>query len=177
VRELELCRELSRKFCKDIGATPFSINKGGLTHPDLLVKTKLKISDENGVVKNVPMWYGEARGIEGKTCCLVSALEPDPDKLEIACVIGFKNTQGELQADAVRAAFRYDWANDEDYGVLVMRAGDRWLELSLSQRLQLALGFENMVQDGVLWHPQPDVPEELRKNLSDIIALDEDAEQ
>lgn len=177
MREVELCKELSRKFCKDIGATPFSLNKAGLTHPDLLVKTKLKLSDENGVVKNVPLWYGEAVGLEGKTCCLLAALEPDPDKLEVACVIGFKDTQDQLQEDAVRAAFRYDWANEEDYGILVMRAGDRWLELSLSQRLQLALGFENMVQDGVLWNPQPNVPEELRKNLSDIISLDEEAEQ
>lgn len=172
MRDSNLCRELSRKLCKDLGATPFSIRKTGLTHSDLLVKSVLKISDEKGLVKEAPMWYGEVTGSEGLVCCLMAALDDDPDNLEIVCVIGFKNIRGELQEDAVRAGFHYDWANDSDDGTLIMRAGDKWLALSVGQRLQLALGFENMVQEGAQWNPAPSVPEELRMNLSEIIEVD-----
>lgn len=172
--EFNLCKELSKKLSKDLGATPFSIGKTSLTNKDFLVKSTIKIQDEKGVVKNIPMWYGEAQGLEGKTCCLLAALDDNPDTLEIAVVIGFKNFEDELQQDAVRAGFRYDWANDEDKGILIVKAGDKWLEVSLAQRLQLALGFEHMVQDGVLWNPVVEVPEELRKNLSEIIEVDEE---
>ena len=172
MRDFDLCRELSRKLCKDIGATPFSLTKAGLTHPDLLVKNTLNIQDEKGLVRKAPMWYGEALGAEGLLCCLLAALDDNPDSLEIACVIGFKNSSGELQEDAVRMGFRYDWANDTDAGTLIMRAGDKWLPISVGQRLQLALGFENMVQDGALWNAAAKVPEELRKNLSEIIEVD-----
>jgi hypothetical protein len=175
VRDPELCRELSRKLCKDLGATPFSLKKAGITHPDLLVKEPLKIADENGLVKKAPVWYGEAFGVEGIMCCLLTALDDKSDSLEIVCVIGFKNQSGELQEDAVRVGFRYDWASEGDVGTLIMRAGNKWLALSLAQKLQLALGFENMVQDGILWRQGPNVPEELRKNLSEIIEVDEEA--
>lgn len=166
-----LYRELSRKLCKDLGGTPFSLHKVGLTHKDLSVKSTLKVQDEKGVVKKPPMWYGEAMGSDGLMCCLMAALDDDPDSLEVACVIGFKNIRGELQEDAVRIGFRYDWSDEADTGTILMRAGDKWLPISLSQRLQLALGFENMVQDGVLWEPRQ-VPEELKKNLSEIIEVD-----
>lgn len=171
--EFNLCRELSRKLAKDLGATPFSLGKISTTHKDLLVKSTLKIQDEKGIVKNIPMWYGEAQGIEGKTCCLLAALDPYLDSLEFAAVIGFKDFEDEFQKDAVRVGFRYDWSNDEDKGTLIVKAGEQWIEVSLAQRLQLALGFEHMVQDGVVWNPAG-VPEELRKNLSEIIEVDEE---
>jgi len=167
-----LNRELSRKLSKDLGATPFSLGKTSLTHKDLLVKSTLKVQDDKGLVKKIPMWYGEAFGIEGKTCCLLTALDPSLDSLEIAAVVGFKDIEDNLQEDAVRVGFRYDWANEDDKGTLIVKAGDKWIEVSLAQRLQLALGFEHMVQDGVLWQPG-EPPEELRKNLSEIIEVDE----
>lgn len=170
---IALCKELSKKLAQDFGATPFSLGQVSLTHKDLLVKSTLKVQDEKGVVKNIPMWYGEALGMEGKTCCLLTALDPNPDSLEIACIIGFKDVEDHLQEDAVRAGFRYDWSNEDDKGTLIVRAGDKWLEVSLAQRLQLALGFEHMVQDGVMWQPG-EVPEEFRKNLSEIIEVDEE---
>lgn len=176
MKDFDLCRELSRKLCKDLGATPFSITKAGLTHEDLRIQSDLKVQDENDVVKEVPMWYGEANGLEGRTCCLLAALDPDPDSLEIVCVIGFKTFDGEIQPGYTRTGFRYDWANDDDHGTLIMFAKDKCLEMSMSQRLQLALGFECMVQEGVLWNPQGKVPDEFRKNLSDIISLDENKE-
>jgi len=54
----------------------------------------------------------------------------------------------------------------------LVKSGDKWLPMMLTQRLQLALGLENMVQDGVHWMPQSKVPEEFRKNLSEIIEVD-----
>lgn len=167
-----LYRELSRKLCKDLGATPFSLRKVGLTHKDLLVKSFLKVQDEEGVVKRPPTWYGEALGADGLMCCLMAALDDDPDSLEVACVIGFKDIKGKLQEDAVRIGFRYDWSDESDSGTIVMLAGDKWLPISLAQRLQLALGFENMVQEGAIWESRGQVPEELRKNLSEIIEVD-----
>jgi len=175
MREFELCKQLSRKMCKDLGVTPFSITKASLTHQDLSVPSNLKIQEEDGSIKVIPMWYGEANGGEGITCCLMAGLDANPETLEIVCVIGFKDFFGEIQSSALRAGFRYDWTNDEDGGTLVFRAKERWLEFTLAQRLQFALGFEYMVQDGVLWNSQPKVPEEFRKNLSEIISLDEDS--
>ena len=175
MREFELCRELSRKLCKDLGATPFSLRKAGLTHPDLQVRGSLRVSDEKGVVEEVPMWYGEVLGVEGLMCCLLAVLDESPESLEVACIIGFKNAHGELEAQAIRAGFRYDWGSDSDEGILIMKVKDQWVGLSLAQRLQLSLGFENMVQEGALWKPAPNVPEEFRKNLSEIIEVDNEA--
>ncbi len=173
MREMELCRELSRKICKDLGATPFSIGKVSITHEDLLTKQSLKLRDEKGVVNNVPLWYGEAYGQHGLMCCLLAAIDQDPDSLEIACIIGFKNTKGEIEASSTRCGFRYDWTDDSDPGTLLVKSNDKWLPMTLTQRLQLALGLENMVQDGVLWSQQPKVPEEFRNNLSEIIEVDD----
>lgn len=172
MREVELCRELSRKMAKDLGATPFSIGKASLTHEDLLVKPALRIEGEKGVVTTVPLWYGEAYGQQGLMCCLLAALDQDPDNLEIACVIGFKNTQGEIQNSSPIVGFKYDWTDDLDPGILLVKSNDKWLPMTLSQRLLLALGLENMTQDGILWTQQPKVPEEFRANLSEIIEVD-----
>jgi hypothetical protein len=173
MREFALCKELSLKLAKDLGATPFSIGKVSLTHSDLLTKKMLNVSDEDGVVRKIPIWYGEAKGSEGTVCCLLSGLDVDPDKLEFACVIGFKDFSGEFQSDSIRMSFHYDWANDEDPGTIVMKAGDKWLPISLAQRLQLILGFETMVQDGILWQSSSNIPEELQKDLAEIIEVDE----
>jgi hypothetical protein len=172
MREIELCHELSKKICKDLGATPFSIGKVSLTHEDLLVKPSMIVRDEKGVDNTVPVWYGEAYGQQGLMCCLLTALDQDPDNLEIACIIGFKDTKGVVQSSAVRVGFKYDWTDDSDPGSLLVKSNDKWLPMTLTQRLQLALGLENMVQDGVLWTQQSKVPEEFRNNLSEIIEVD-----
>lgn len=172
MREMELCRELSRKICKDLGATPFSIGKVSLTHEDLRVKQQLKLQDEKGLVKNVPLWYGEGQGLNGQMCCLLAALDENPDSLELAFVIGFKDSSGDIRQDSARVGFKYDWSDDADPGVLLVKANDKWLPMALNQRLQLALGLENMVQEGVLWNAQPRVPGEFRENLSEIIEVD-----
>lgn len=172
MREMELCRDLTRKICKDLGATPFSIGKVSVTHEDLLTKPALNLRDEKGVVSSVPLWYGEALGQNGIMCCLLSALNQDPDNLEIAAIIGFKDQKGEVLDSAIRVGFQYDWTDDSDSGTFLVKSGDKWLPMMLTQRLQLALGLENMVQDGVHWMPQSKVPEEFRKNLSEIIEVD-----
>lgn len=168
----DLNKELSRKLCKDLGLTPFSFGKVGLTHNDLSIKSSIKVQEEEGLVRNLPMWYGEALGSEGLMCCLLVALDSDPDSLEAACVIGFKDIKGDLQEDAVRIGFRYDWSDDSDQGMVVMRAGDKWLPANLTQRLKLAIGFEQMIQEGVFWAASSNIPEALRKNLSEIIEVD-----
>lgn len=173
MREFALCKELSIKLAKDLGATPFSIGKESLTHSELMTNFTLKVSDEDGSeVRNVPVWYGEAAGVEGVVCCLLAGLDVNPDKLEIACVIGFKDRAGEFQTDGIRLSFHYDWANEEDPGTMVMKAGDNWVPISLAQRLQLVLGFETMLQDGVLWQQSSNIPKELQKDLSEIIEID-----
>lgn len=171
MRHSSLCRELSRKVCNDLGATPYSIRQAGLTHPDLILKDTIKIS-EDGVTKTIPMWYGEALGSSGLMCCLLVAIDDDPDNLEIACIIGFKNSSGELQQDAVIVGFRYDWANDSDEGMMIGKISDKKFAMSLAQRLTLALGMENMVQDGVQWKAGGIPPPEFRKILSEIIEVD-----
>lgn len=169
--DFALSKELSRKIAQDLGATPVSIGKTSMTHNDLSIKS-LKVQVENDLVKNIPMWYGEAIGSLGKTCCLLSAIEPNPDSLELAAVIGFKDFEDNLQEGSPRVGFRYDWANPDDKGTWIIKSGDKWIELSLAQKLQLCLGFEHMVQDGIQWNPGS-MPDELRKDLSEIIEVDE----
>lgn len=173
MKEMELCRELTRKICKDLGATPFSIGKISLTHEDLLAKPALNLRDEKGVVSTVPLWYGEALGQNGIMCCLLSALNKDPDNLEICAIIGFKDQKGEVLDSATRVGFQYDWTDDSDPGIFLVKFGGKWLPMMLTQRLQLALGLENMVQDGIQWMPQSTIPEEFRNNLSEIIEVDD----
>lgn len=173
MREFALCRELSLKLAKDLGATPISFGKISLTHPDLLTKLSLNISDEDGEdVRTVPIFYGEAVGADSLSCGILAVLDTTPDKLEFAFLLGFKDFGGEFQSDGIRLSFHYDWANPEDPGTMVMKAGDKWLPISLAQRLQLILGFETMVQDGVLWQSSVNIPEELRKDLAEIIEVD-----
>ncbi len=173
MREFELCKELSKKLAKDLGATPFSFGKTSLTHSDLLTKLNINVSDEDGVVKKVPVWYGEALGSEGTTCCLLAGLDTNLESIEIACVLGFKDPSGAFQEDETRLSFHFDWSNPEDPGTMVMKAGEKWLPISLAQRLQLVLGFEVMVQDGILWKESLNIPVELQKDLAEIIEVDE----
>lgn len=171
MKDFSLCRELSRKVCKDLGVTPYSVRKVSLTHPELMLKETVKISDENGLVKKIPMWYGEARGSNGLMCCLLTVIDENIDNFEMACIIGFKNFHGELQQDATMIGFRYDWSNDSDEGTIITKLGDKWMAISLSQRLLLALGLENMVQDGITWNPGIP-PAEFKNHLSEIIEVD-----
>jgi hypothetical protein len=166
-----LCKELSRKLAKDLGITPLSFGKTSLTHPDLRIDSSIFVEDEDGVVKDIPLWYGEVAG-DGITCCLLAGLDTNPDSLEFVAVIGFKDLSGEFQSDGTRISFHYDWANDEDPGIVMVKAGDKWLSVSLAQRLQLALGFEIMVQDGIIWSKSLNVPIELMKDLEYQIELD-----
>lgn len=172
MREQELCRELSRKICKDLGASPYTIGKISLTHKDLLIQQGLKLSDEKDVVKNIPMWYGEAIGTHGVMCCTLAALEQDKENLEIAALISFKDANGDLDKNSTIAGIRYDWSDDLDFGTFLVKSNDKWLSMTLSQRLQLSLGLENMVQDGIMWVSQPNIPEEVRKNLIEVIEVD-----
>lgn len=166
-----LYRELSRKLAQDLGGTPFSIGKAGLTHPDLRTKTQLKISDDEGVVQSAQMWYGEALGSEGIICCALITLDANPENLEIAYAIGFKDFQDEYQKDGVNIGGRYDWSEDSDLGLMVQKIGDKLIPLSLEQRLKLALGFENMVQEGISWKSGT-VPQDLLKFLSLVIEIE-----
>jgi hypothetical protein len=170
MREFSLCKELSQKLAKDLGVTPVTVGKVGLTHEDLLTDFDIKIADEDSI-KKIPVWYGEARGSEANVCCLLAGLDTSLESLEFACVIGFKDFSGVFQSDGVRLSFHYDWSNEEDPGTMVMKAGDKWLPISLAQRLQLVLGFEVMVQDGILWQPS-NIPEELKKDLAEVIEID-----
>jgi hypothetical protein len=90
MREFSLCRELSMKLAKDLGATPFSFGKTSLTHSDLLTKISLNVVGENddgqSESKKVPVWYGEANGSSGIVCCLLAGLDTYPDSLEFACL-------------------------------------------------------------------------------------------
>ena len=102
------------------------------------------------------MWYGEAAGTQGKTCCLLATLDPDPDALEIVCVIGFKDFKGQILENAVRCAFQFDWADESDGGTLLIWMGngvERWVEVSRPKsKKQLALPlFEKQVLDLRKW--------------------------
>jgi hypothetical protein len=170
MKDFSLCRELSIKLSSILGATPFSIGKIGLTHKDLS-KNTIKISNDDNSETQIPIWYGEAFGEEGTMCCLLAGLDIDPAQLEIACVIGFKDFDNQFRNDGFRLSFHYDWTNEEDPGTMVMRAGDKWLPISLAQRLQLLFGFETMVQDGIEWKVG-EIPPELKDDLVSLIELD-----
>ena len=174
MRDFELCKELSKKLSKDLGATPFSIRKTGITDDSLLVKRTLKIQDENNEVKNIPVWYGEAKGLDSITCCLLTLLDESDENFEVACIIGFKDFDDQILKNSIRVGFRYDWGNPDDYGTLIVKLKDKWVPVDLSRRLQLNLAFENMVQDGILFEPSKEVPEDFFENISEIIEVDEE---
>jgi hypothetical protein len=176
MREFTLCKELNLKLAKDLGATPFTFGKISLTHHDLLTNINIQISDENGNLQKIPVWYGEAIGSESISCGILAGLYSDSEQSspdEFVFVLGFKNFNGEFQTDGIRLSLHYDWTNNEDPGTLVMKVRDKWITVSLAQRLQLILGFETMVQEGVMWQASSNIPEELRKDLVEIIEVDE----
>lgn len=172
--EFALFKELSKKLSKDFGATPLSINKTGLTKKEFLLKRKLKISlndDQNKIQEN-NVWYGEALGYDSITCCLLTILINSDDSFEIVCIIGFKNLSGELQSDAIRIGYKYDYLNDSDPGTIVAKAGNQWVPVDLVQKLQILLGFEFMIQDGVSWNPSFKIAEDFWTDLYNLIEED-----
>jgi len=170
-----LCNELTKKFLKDIGGTPYSFGKAGLTHKDLRRKETLKLSEEKGVVQTVPMWYGEAQGLSAKTCALICSLSHQGDDLEVAGVVGFRSGTGEIMKGSGCIGFYFDWKNEQE--LLKIKLQDKWLPLDMSARLRLGLGFETMVQEGVLWNTSPSIPEPFLKNLQEMIEVDEEVDE
>jgi hypothetical protein len=161
---MTLSKELAKQIAKNIGANPVSIGKIGLTIPELLTKSQLKISDEDGVIKYSQMWYGEIKGSDNIVCCLLSLLEQEP--FEICSVIMFKDFSGDITDNAIGFGYSHD---NESF---LLKIGERWLPMTMAQKLQLALGVEVMVQDGLVWNCE-EMPEEIKKNLSEIISIDE----
>lgn len=165
MREFALCKELSLKLAKDLGFTPISFGKTSLTHPDLLTNIIINTSDEDGNIQKVSVWYGEAVGAEGILCGLLAGLDIGLDNLECVFVLGFKDFEGNFQPDEVRLSFHYDWSDETDSGMMVMKADKKWVHVSLAQRLKIVLGFETMIQEGCLWKASVNIPEELRQDL------------
>lgn len=162
---MNLSNELALQISKNLGATPMTIGKIGLTDPSFLTQSQLKLSDEDGVVKYAQMWYGETKGSDNTVCCLLTLL--DEEVFEICAVIMFKDLSGDIEDSAM--GFRYSWNDD---GFFLLKNKERWLPMTMAQKLQLALGIEVMVQDGLTWN-EGEMPEEIKKNLSQIISLDE----
>lgn len=161
-----LTRELSKKILQDLGATPITLGKTSLTHSALSIRDKIKISDENGQIEEVPTWYGELLGSGGLTCCLLSALNKSS---EIIFVIGFKTFNGDVDDSSIKIGFQFDWNSESDEGSYFFKnTDDQWLPLTLAQILQFALGMECMVQEGGQWNPG-EVPKAFRRYLSEII--------
>jgi hypothetical protein len=152
---------LAQQIAKNIGANSVSIGKIGLAVPEFLTDSQLKLSDEDGVVKYAPMWYSEAKGCDNIVCCLLALLDPD---FEICAVFMFKDFSGDIEDCAIGLKL------DED-GMFLSKSSDRWLPMTMAQKLQFALAIEVMVQDGIVWEPA-DIPEEIRKNLVGMISVD-----
>jgi hypothetical protein len=174
MREFDLCKELSRKLAKDLGVTPISFGKTSLTHPDLLVNT-LNIIDEDNKVSKVPIWYGEAIGGENIACGLLAVLNTKPEDLEFVFVLGFKNLNGQFQTNEITLSFSYNWQDPNDPGTIKLKSEDKWFPVDLVEKLRLVLGFEVMIQEGILWQPSKNIPEELRKDILQLIEVDDDS--
>jgi hypothetical protein len=170
--DFELNKELAKKIAIDLGATPVSFGKVGLTHKDLLTRTKLKISDDDNEIQDVKVWYGEAAGSEGLTCCLFTLLTNNDDSFEIVFVVGFKNMDNTI-SEQLFIGYKYDFLDNEDPGSVFTKAKDKWLLVGLSERLKMVLAFETLVQEGVIWQPSREVPTVLWDNLSEIIEVDD----
>lgn len=174
---MQLHIELITKILKDLGATPFSMEKEGSTHPDLLVKDSLKLITENNVEKQIPMWYGEAIGSENIMCVLISNLNyPDHIQLEVAAIIAFKNLESKLLNNSIHIGMQFDWTSTNDPGLLSIKTLDKssnykWIPMSLAQKLRLALGFEEFVQEGIILNPGA-LPLEMKKSFAELIDLD-----
>ncbi|MFA5758027.1 MAG: hypothetical protein WC942_01420 [Clostridia bacterium] len=164
----DLDKELIRKIFIDLGACPKSIGKAGITHRDFLVKNILKI-DDGTVHKEIPTWYGELRGSEGIMCCLLSALDFNIESLEVLFVLGFKDFDGNIQEDAIRFGLYYDWSAYDSIGLFMTKVKSTWVPVFLAQKLQIALGMEIMVQEGSAWVSGVPVPEEFKKNISELL--------
>jgi hypothetical protein len=164
---MTLDRELVKNILKNIGATPISIGKCGLTDNELLVKNdffKVLIDNE---VKDIPMWYGEISGFGGLLCCLLTSINNE----EYICIIGFKDVEGNFKENGLIFGFNFDWTDDQDPGIIMLKTSDKWVPIGMVQKLKLALGFENIEQEGLIWKSSK-LPKILRKNLSEMIELD-----
>jgi hypothetical protein len=165
MRHEKLCRELAKLVSASFGASPNGIGKVALTHPDLKSFSIKILNDDK--TDEVIVWYGESRGIMGN---LVSILT-SPRNYEFVIVIGFKNDHGDFINSPI-LGFRFDWESTNDPGSWLLLNNDKWLELDLIKKLQLAMGMEAMVQEGATWTPGQ-APEKLRQCLVSLIEVDE----
>lgn len=175
----ELTKELAKKICKDLGATPISFQKAGVTHKDLLTEKIINIStfreDGQEIVLQNKVWYGEAIGGQGITCCLLSisdkpsSVNKEEDIFDIYLIIGFKDINGKVLSDSFCFGLSYDYSNED--GNFFLKIKDKWTEATIGQKLQLTLGLETFVQEGVIW-TNGNFPNELWDALRELIELD-----
>jgi hypothetical protein len=171
--DFELNKELAKKIAINIGATPISFEKVGLTHKDLLTKIKLKISNDDDEIQYIKVWYGEAAGSENLICCLLTLLSNNDDSFEIVFVIGFKKMDNTI-SEELFIGYKYDFLDVEDQGSIFIKfkSKDKWLLVGLLERLKSTLAFETLVQEGVIWQSSREVPTILLDNLSEMIEVD-----
>jgi len=171
MREFSLSKELTHKLARDFGFSLQTFGNRGVTHPDLLTDIVINIQEDDGIRK-APVWYGESKGDENIICALLCALNTTSDELEIVCVIGFKNLKGEFQSEEMILSIHYDWNDPDDFGLITMKLVDKWVPISLAQRLQLVLGSEIFIQSGNLWQSSKNIPDQLKKDLASVIDVD-----
>lgn len=171
--DFNLKKELSNKICDLLGTSPNTYSKIGITHKDLFINKNIKIYfEEDGLEANFPLYLGKAGSI---LCLLFVGIWKDNlniEHFETNCIFSFLDSNNKIDKLSPLIGFSYDYMNNEDDGILLNKFKNQWINLSLVQRLQLVLGLEKMVQEGVQWSEFSfDDFDELHANLAEILDL------
>jgi hypothetical protein len=128
-----LCRELSRLIFSSIGAIPEPVWLA-LTSKELLRKEKITV-EINGKKELQGIWFGEVTDAGGSCVGIITA-----SGTEWTVVFQHKD---------MTLGLRFDW-NDDD-GLFLSLIDDKWVPLTLSQKMMVGILFNDMVQEGSSW--------------------------
>jgi hypothetical protein len=135
--------QLVKRIFINLGCYPHPLGQG-LTHPELLQKNKqLKLVDENDKVITTDMWYGKVNDKEIVVSeIILSVISEDP--FEAMALIKLKN-------ETFFISYSEDFDVEKSSQISIVQSGDKWIQMSLMQRLMLTGWFEVVKQEGVLW--------------------------
>jgi len=169
MRHKNLSNELAHKILSDISCTPFSFGKAGVTHKDLLLSTSLNIKENDESIK-VPLYYGEVLGQEGVVSSLIFVLDKSPEDFEAGVIISVRKYLEDVSNKQIRIGFICNW--NESFNLFMINSNNNgWIPATLSQKLQITLAFEDIVQEGLVWQ-SGQAPDFMLEDASFFIELD-----
>jgi hypothetical protein len=86
-------------------------------------------------------------------------------------IISFKDFEQNKNSYTPFYGLKFNQKDEEDNGTFLLKVTDKWIPMTMEQKLRLALGFESMITDGFDWEIG-EITEETVKELEDFISID-----